>query len=189
MDDYPYATLADDGWLCCDGLHHPDFSTLFWDELHHFGHTETPVYHGRPYHEFGCGHCEVHMDVPAHPFDPGMTACFTTATGDDLNDTLERAAHQTLMESCEFHLPGLVVTVVALFPIQNEGNAAWSERLAAVGDPKRLTYHMGWALTTCYAQHVSSMLQEVTVTGAYQHLRLEEYDHQVAAKNCLIEDI
>jgi hypothetical protein len=32
------------------------------------------------------------MDVPAHPSDPGMTAWVTTATGDDLNDTLERAA-------------------------------------------------------------------------------------------------
>jgi hypothetical protein len=36
---------------------------------------------------------------------------------------------------------------------------------------------------------MSSMLQEVTVTGAYQRLCLEEYDHQVFAKNRLIKDI
>jgi hypothetical protein len=64
-----------------------------------------------------------------------MTAWFTTATGDGLNDTLERASHQALMELCEHHLPGLAGTTIALFPIQNEGNTAWSERLAAVGDP------------------------------------------------------
>jgi DNA repair exonuclease SbcCD ATPase subunit len=29
-----------------------------------------------------------HVDIPAHPTDPAMTAC-----GDDLDDTLERAAH------------------------------------------------------------------------------------------------
>jgi hypothetical protein len=46
MDDYPYATLRADGWLRCDGLHRLDFSTLFWDVLHHFGHTGTPTYHG-----------------------------------------------------------------------------------------------------------------------------------------------
>jgi chromosome segregation ATPase len=33
------------------------------------------------------------------------------------------------------------------------------------------------------------MLQEVTVTGTYQHRRMEEYDHQVDAKTHLIKDI
>jgi hypothetical protein len=46
MDDYPYATLRADGWLCCDGLHRPSILTLFWDVLHRFGYTGTPVYRG-----------------------------------------------------------------------------------------------------------------------------------------------
>jgi hypothetical protein len=46
-----------------------------------------------------------------------MTAWFTTATGDDLDDILERAAHQALMEFYERHLPGLACTAIALFPI------------------------------------------------------------------------
>jgi chromosome segregation ATPase len=33
------------------------------------------------------------------------------------------------------------------------------------------------------------MFQEVAVTGAYQRLCLEEYDHQVSTKNHLIKDI
>jgi hypothetical protein len=57
------------------------------------------------------------VDVLAHPSDAGTTAWFTTATGDDLNDTLEWAAHQALTEFCERHLPGFVGTAVALFPI------------------------------------------------------------------------
>jgi hypothetical protein len=40
-----------------------------------------------------------------------------------------------------------------------------------------------------YAQHMSSMFQEVAATGAYQRLRLKEYDHQVSAKSHLIKDI
>jgi septal ring factor EnvC (AmiA/AmiB activator) len=40
-----------------------------------------------------------------------------------------------------------------------------------------------------YAQHMSSMFYEVTTSGAYQRLRLEEYDHQVSARNRLIKDI
>jgi hypothetical protein len=57
------------------------------------------------------------VDIPAHPFDPGMTVWFTTATDDDLDDTLERAAHQALTEFCECHLPGLASTAIALFPV------------------------------------------------------------------------
>jgi hypothetical protein len=46
-----------------------------------------------------------------------MTAWFTTATDNDLDDTVERAAHQALMEFCERHLPGLAGTAIALFPV------------------------------------------------------------------------
>jgi septal ring factor EnvC (AmiA/AmiB activator) len=99
------------------------------------------------------------------------------------------AAHQALTEFCERHLSGLAGTAISLFPVQNKGNTAWSERLAAVGDPERSAYHMGWAFTTRYAHHMSSVFQEVTATGAYQCLRLEEYDHQVCAKNRFIMDI
>jgi hypothetical protein len=36
---------------------------------------------------------------------------------------------------------------------------------------------------------MSSIFHEVVATGAYQHLCLEEYDHQVSAKNRVIKDI
>jgi hypothetical protein len=119
MDNYPYATIEADRWLRCDGLHHLGFPTMFRDVLHRFGHTRTPEYWGRPYRGFGCGCYEVQVDVLTHPSDPGVTAWFTTATSDDLDDTLERAAHQDLTEFCEHHLPGLAGTAIALFPIQN----------------------------------------------------------------------
>jgi 2-polyprenyl-6-methoxyphenol hydroxylase-like FAD-dependent oxidoreductase len=108
-----------------------------------------------------------------------MTAWFTTAERDDLDDALERVAHQALMEFYECHLLGLDGTVVALLPIHNEGNTVWSERLAAVGDLEHETYHAGWAFTARYSQHMSSLLHEVMVTGAFQHLHLEEYDDRV----------
>jgi hypothetical protein len=80
-----------------------------------------------------------------------MTAWFTIARGDDLDDTLERAAHQALTEFYERHLSVLSDIAIALLPIQNEGNAVWSERVATVGDPELPTHHAGWALTACYS--------------------------------------
>jgi hypothetical protein len=76
-----------------------------------------------------------------------------------------------------------------LLPVQNEGNAVWSERVATVGDPELLTHHACWALTARYSQHVSSILQEVTIMGAHLRLRLEEYAGQVKAQNRAIKDI
>jgi hypothetical protein len=93
MDDYPYATLGANRWFHCDGLHHPSFRTLLWDVLHRFGCSGIPAYRGRLYHQFGLGRFEVHVDIPAHPTDLTMMAWFTMARGDDLDDTLERAAH------------------------------------------------------------------------------------------------
>jgi chromosome segregation ATPase len=62
-----------------------------------------------------------------------------------------------------------------VLPIQNEGNAVWSEHIAAVGDPELSTHHASWALMACYSQHVSSILQELTTMGAHLCLCLEEY--------------
>jgi hypothetical protein len=90
--------------------------------LHGFGYTGLPTYHGRPYHQFGLGRCKVHVDILAHPTDLTMTAWFTTARGDNLNDTLEMAAHQALTEFCERHLQILGATAITLLPVRNEGN-------------------------------------------------------------------
>jgi hypothetical protein len=151
MDDYPYATLGADGWFRCDGLHHPVFSTLLRDVLHRFGYTGLSAHRCCTYNQFELGYCMVHVDILAHPTDPTMTAWFTTARGDDLDDTLERAAHLALMEFCERHLPVLGDTAIALHPIQNEGNEVWSERVAATGDPELPTHHAGWVLTARYS--------------------------------------
>jgi hypothetical protein len=151
MDDYRYTTLGADGWFRCDGLHRPGFPTVLQDVLYHFGYTGTPLYHGRLCHQFGLGRCKVHVDIPAHSTDPTMTAWFTTARGDDLDDALERAAHQALTEFCERHLPVLGDTAIALLPVQNEGNMVWSERVATIGDLELLTHDAGWALTAHYS--------------------------------------
>jgi hypothetical protein len=107
------------------------------------------------------------VDSLTHPSDPSLTAWFTVATGDDLHDTMERAAHQALAEFYETHLSGLTGIAVVLLPIWDMGNQEWSEHLATACDPALLTYHAWWAFKIHNAQHVSSMLQEVTAPGAH----------------------
>jgi hypothetical protein len=99
------------------------------------------------------------------------------------------AIHQALTEFCERHLPVLGDTTIALLSVRNEGNTVWSECVAAIGDPELPTHHAGWALTARYAQHVSSLLQEVTAMCAHSCLLLEECIGQAKAKNHAIKDI
>jgi hypothetical protein len=87
------------------------------DVLHRFGYTGTPVYRRRPYHQFRRRHCKVSVDNSAHPTDPTMMAWFTTASGDDLDDTLERASHLAHTEFCERHLPVLDWSAITLLPV------------------------------------------------------------------------
>jgi hypothetical protein len=61
--------------------------------------------------------------------------------------------------------------------------------MVAACNPARQTYHVGWAFTARYAQHVSSMLQEVMMIGSFQRMRLEVYNHQVEVKDCLIDEL
>jgi septal ring factor EnvC (AmiA/AmiB activator) len=97
--------------------------------------------------------------------------------------------HQALTEFCERHLSVLGDTSIALLPVWNEGNAVWGERVTAISDLEFLTHHASWALTARYAQHVSSLLQEVTTMGAHLRLRLEECAGQVKAKNRVVKNI
>jgi chromosome segregation ATPase len=61
--------------------------------------------------------------------------------------------------------------------------------MAAIGDPELLTHHAGWALPARYAQHVTSLLQEVTAMGAHLRTHLEECTGQVKAKNHVVKGI
>jgi septal ring factor EnvC (AmiA/AmiB activator) len=73
------------------------------------------------------------------------------ARGNDLDNTLERAAHQALTEFCERHLPVLSDIAIALLPVRNEGSAVWSEHVAVIDDRELSNHHAGWALTARYA--------------------------------------
>jgi hypothetical protein len=97
MDDYAYASLR---------FSHPALGRVAPLQLHGVSHVSRPPV----------------PSVPAHPTDSTMMAWFTTARGDDLDDTLERAAHQALTEFCECHLSVLGDTAIALLPVQNESN-------------------------------------------------------------------
>jgi hypothetical protein len=96
MDAYPCCHVGPDGLLTTDGLHRPGFPRLLWDVMQRFGYVEKPDYHGRVFHKFKIGRCEVHVDIPLNAKQPSWMAWSTSATGHDMSNTLEMVAHQAL---------------------------------------------------------------------------------------------
>jgi hypothetical protein len=107
------------GSLTIDGLHRLGFPILLWDVLQLFGYVKKPDYHGRLFHEFKIGRCEVRVDIPLNVKQPNLMAWSTSATGHHMSNTLEMVAHQALEMFCEQHLLDTADTPIALFPIRN----------------------------------------------------------------------
>jgi hypothetical protein len=129
------------------------------------------------------------MDIALLPLQPSWKAWSTSTRWDDIGDTLERVAQQVLMEFCKQYLWDTDCTSVALFPIRDESDHTWRRCMAAACDTTLPTYQEHWAFTMWYAQHTTSLLWEVTLVGAFQLVRLEDYDHQVEAKDNLIDEL
>jgi hypothetical protein len=106
-----------------------------------------------------------------------------------MDDTLERVAQWVLAEFYERHLQDTAGTSITLLPLRDEGNQTWSSCMATACDTAWQTYHEGWSFTARYAQHVGSLLQEVKMVGMLQCVRLVEYNHQVEAKDYLINGL
>ena len=176
MDDYPYCELGDDGWLRTDGLHRQGFPMLLWDALLRFGYEDAPIYRGRMYREHGLQRCEVHVDIPSNPVHSDWMEWSTWATGNDMEDTLERVAHLALTKFCERHFPDTAGTAIAMYPVHAQNDPAWSQRVKIVRDYKRPEYHAGFAQMTCYALHLYNLHQESITTSQKQRERMGELE-------------
>jgi hypothetical protein len=99
-------------WVAPPQVSHPTPGRVAPLRLYGSSHVPWP-----PTPSVQAGRYKVHVDIPAHSTDPTMMAWFTTAQGDNLDDTLERAAHQALTKFCEHYLPVLGNTTIALLPI------------------------------------------------------------------------
>jgi hypothetical protein len=92
-----------------------------------------------------------------------------------MHDTLEKAAHRALLEFCEWHLADTADSPIAMFPIRNQGDRTWWERMRAANDKTSPTYHVSFTACSCYAHYTYNMLHEERLINKSQHERLKEY--------------
>jgi hypothetical protein len=148
MDNYPHITITADGSLCSTGQHRPNFPRVLYDTLRQLGYDgDAPVYRGRMSMAHGQDKCEVNVVIPLNPMEPWMA----TVIGVKLDYTVEQTAQVTLISLCETRLADTAAIPITLFPIRNQEDPMWKQRLEAVSNPEGPHFYAGMAALAGYA--------------------------------------
>jgi hypothetical protein len=97
--------------------------------------------------------CEVNVVIPLNPMEPWMA----TVIGVKLDETIEQMAQVALTSLCETRLADTVMMPITLFPIRNQEDPVWKQRLEAVSNHEGPHFHVGMAALARYAQHLFNL--------------------------------
>jgi hypothetical protein len=176
IDSYPHVTIVEDGSLSSTGQHRPGFLRVLYDALRQLGYNgDAPVYRGRMSMSHGQDKCEVNVVIPLNPMEPWMT----TVIGVELDETVEQTAQVALTSLCETRLTDTAAMPIALFPIRNQEDPMWKQRLEAVSNPKGPHFHAGMAGLVGYAQHMFNLQASTGKTVMRQHLHSSSLQQHV----------
>jgi hypothetical protein len=141
MDNYPHVTIAVDGSLCSTGQHRPGFPRVLYDALRQLSYDgDAPVYRGHISMAHGQDKCEVDVVIPLNLMEPWMT----TVIGVELDETVEQTAQVAHTFLCETRFADTAAMPIALFPIRNQEDPVWKQRLEAVSNPRGPTSTLAW---------------------------------------------
>jgi hypothetical protein len=91
--------------------------------------------------------------IPLNPMEPWMA----TVIGVELNKTIEQTAQVALTSLCETRLADTSAMPITLFPIRNQEDPMWKQRLVAVSNPEGPHFHAGMAALAGYARHLFNL--------------------------------
>jgi hypothetical protein len=133
------------------GQHRSGFPRVLYDALRQLGYNgDVPVYRGRMSMAHGQDKCEANVVIPLNPMEPWMT----TIIGVELDEIVEWTAQVALTSLCESRLADTAAMPITLFPIRNQEDPVWKQRLEVVSNPEVTDFHAGIAVLAGYAQHM-----------------------------------
>jgi hypothetical protein len=154
MDNYPHVTIVKDGGLCSMGQHRPGFPRVLYDTLCQLGYNgDVLVYRGRMSMAHGQDKCEVNVVIPLNLMEPWMAIII----GVELDETVEQTVQVALTSLCESRLADTTAMTITLFPIHNQEDHVWKQRLETVSNPEGPHFHNGMAALVGYAQHMFNL--------------------------------
>jgi hypothetical protein len=134
---------------------------MLYDALLDLGHNrDGPVYHGRMSKAHGQDRCEVSVTLSLSPTEPWGK----TIIGVELDETVKQAAHVALTALCETRLDDTAMMPITLFPICEQEEPMWRQRLQDVIDPEGPHFHASMAAMTKYAQYMFNLQRNTVMT-------------------------
>jgi hypothetical protein len=183
MGDYLYCTFEYDR-LRMRGLHHHGFPLLLWDAIMQTSYgDEVPEYYGRLFEEHGLQCCEVYVDIPSHLVFPDGSPWSTWVIGNDMDDTMEKAAHMALTALCSQNMPATAGMPISLYPIQDRSDPKWKARMDEASNVFQDHHHSAWAYMASYAQHLFQLQHDTQCIIAGQWCYLGSYAKEVNSLN------
>jgi hypothetical protein len=181
MYNYPHVAIAEDRSLCSMGQHRPWFLRVLYDALRQLSYNrDAPIYRGHMSMAHGQDKCEVNVVIPLNPTEPWMA----TVIGVELHETVEQTAQVALTSLCEIRLADTAVMPITLFPIHNQEDPVWKQRLEAVTNPEGPHFHAGMAALAGYAQHMFNLQTSTGRTVMRQHLHSSSLEQHVEELRC-----
>jgi hypothetical protein len=129
--------------------------------------------------------CVVNVVIPINPTEPWMA----TVIGVELDETVEQTAQVALTSLCETCLADAIAMPIALFPIHNQEDPVWKQRLEAVSNPEGPHFHAGMAALAGYTQHMFNLQASTGRTVMRQHLHsssLEQHIEELRRANAIL---
>jgi hypothetical protein len=80
-----------------------------------------------------------------------------TIIGSEPDTTIEQMAHVALTSLCESRLTTTAVKPITLFPIRNQENVTWKQRLEVVSHNEGSHFSAGMAAMATYAQYLFNL--------------------------------
>jgi hypothetical protein len=108
--------------------------------------------------------------IPLNPTESWMIIVIRV----ELDETVEQTAQVALTSLCESRLTDTAAMPIALFPIHNQEDPMWKQRLETVSNPEGPHFHAGMAALAGYAQHMFN-LQASTGRTVMRHHPLQRY--------------
>jgi hypothetical protein len=149
---------------------------VLYDALCQLGYNgDVPVYRGHMSMAHGQDNCEVNVVIPLNPTEPWMA----TVIGVELDETVERTAQVALTSLCESSHVDTAAMSITLFPIRNQEDLVWKQRLKAVSNPEGPHFHTGMAALARYVQHIFNLQASTAWTVIQQRLDLGSLEQHV----------
>jgi hypothetical protein len=159
---------------------------VLYDALCQLGYNgDAPVYHGRMSMAHGQDKCEVNVVIPLNIMEPWMA----TVIGIEQDETVEQTEQVALTSLCESRLADTAAMPIALFPIRNQEDPMWKQRLEAVFNPEGPHFHVSMAALAGYTQHMFNLQTSTGRTIMRHHLHsisLEEHVEELRHANAIL---